>query len=278
MWVVYIHIGNELPSDAVNVVPTTPAESTLVNYYTYRRQPFRYVLYAKHSVKKRERERLATSMKHMETEYNEAIEEERTRIAREMHDGPVQMMAHIGHKLEFVQYLLTKQEVESAQSELRQVHGILETCIYALRSDVSSLMTTQITPQEIGDALQTLLAEYQGSEPSIHFISTLDNLYQVPTPVIYPLFMFVQEALRNVRKHAHATEVVVHVYVSTTSLLAEVCDNGIGLNAGTQQHGGQHMGMRIMRERVQEVGGTVEFESKPGTGTCARAIFPLVVA
>ena len=38
------------------------------------------------------------------------------------------------------------------------------------------------------------------------------------------------------------------------------------------------MGMRIMRERVQEVGGTVEFESKAGKGTCARAIFPLVVA
>ncbi len=217
-------------------------------------------------------------MKHMETEYNKAIEEERIRIARELHDGPIQMMAHIGHKLEFVQSLLAKQAVESAQSELHQVHGVLETCMYALRSDVSSLMTTQITPQKIGDALQTLLAEYQESMPSINFIYTLDNLYQLPTPVTYPLFMFVQEALRNVYKHAHATEVVFHVYVSTTSLLAEVCDNGIGLNAGTQQNSGQHMGMRIMRERVQEVGGTVEFESKLGIGTCARAIFPLRVA
>ncbi len=76
------------------------------------------------------------SMKPMETEYNKAIEEERTRIARELHDGPIQMMVHIGHKLEFVQCLLANQAVESAQNELRQVHGILETCLHTLRNDI----------------------------------------------------------------------------------------------------------------------------------------------
>ena len=217
-------------------------------------------------------------MKHIETGYNKAIEEERTRIARELHDGPIQMMTHIGHKLEFAQSLLAKQAVESAQSELHSIRVVLEACLHALRKDISSLMTTHIPPQDIGNALQTLFAMYQESEPCINFVYTLDNLYQLPAPITYPLFAFVQEALQNVHKHARATEVVFHVYLSATSLLAEVCDNGIGLKAGTQQNGGQHMGMRIMRERVQEVGGTVEFESKLGTGTCARAIFPLVVA
>ena len=220
------------------------------------------------------------SMKHMETEYNKAIEEERTRIARELHDGPIQMMVHIGHKLEFVQFLLAKQAIESVQSELRQVHNIVETCVRALRNDASSLMKTQITPQDINGALRTLFTEYQESEPSIRLTFTLDNLSRLPAPFTHPLFQFVQEALHNVRKHAHATEVVVRVYWSATFLLAEVCDNGIGWQTGTQQgkYSVQHMGMRIMRERVQEVGGTVEFESKPGKGTCARAIFPLVVA
>jgi len=145
---------------------------------------------------------------------------------------------------------------------------------------VSSLMPTQIRPQDIDNALQTLLAEYRESEPTIRLTYTLDNLHQLPAPVTHPLFTFVQEALHNARKHACATEVVLRVHRSTTSLLAEVCDNGIGLKAETPQdkNGGQHMGMRMMRERVQEVGGTVEFESNPGKGTCARAIFPLVVA
>ncbi len=219
------------------------------------------------------------SMKHMETGYNKVIEEERVRIARELHDGPVQIMVHIGHKLEFVQSLLAKQAVESAQSELQRVHILLKTCLHALHTDISSLMPTQITPQDIDTALHILLNEYQESEPTIKLTYTLDSLYQLPTPVTYPLFTFVREALQNVRKHARATEVVLRLErISTTSLLAEVCDNVIGLNAGTQQNGGQHMGMRIMRERVQEVGGTVEFASNPGKGTCAKAIFPLVVA
>ena len=219
-------------------------------------------------------------MKLVETECREAIEAERTRIARELHDGPIQMMVHIGHKIEFVQCLLAKQVTESAQHELGQIQTLVTTCLQALRNDIVSLMTTSVTPHDIGEALQDLLNEYSISEPATRCTSTMDNLYELPTQVPYPLFLFVQEALHNVRKHAHATEVVLRVRFGTTSLLAEVCDNGIGLQSETHKgkYGGQHLGMRIMRERVQEVGGTVEFESKSGRGTCARATFPLVVA
>ncbi len=226
----------------------------------------------------------------METEYSKAyytaIEDERARIAYELHDGPIQTMTHIGHKLEFVQGLLAKQSVESARHELRQAHAILQTCLHTLRNNISSLMTTQIAPQDINNALQALLDEYQESEPTLRFTYTLDTFTQnilehLPAPVIHPLFRFVQEALHNVRKHAHATTVNLHVYSDSTSLFAEVCDNGIGVTTAAQQQGknnGQHMGIHIMRNRVQEVGGTVEFESSSGKGTCVRAIFPLVVA
>ena len=222
----------------------------------------------------------------METEYSKAIEEERTRIARELHDGPIQTMTYIGHKLEFVQGLLAEQAVDLAQNEIRQVHAVLQTCLHVLRSDISSLMTTQIASQDIDNALQALLDEYQESEPTLRCTYTLDTLTQnileqLPAPVIHSLFRFVQEALHNVRKHAHATNVDLRVYSNATSLLAEVCDNGIGVTTAAQQlekNCGQHMGMRIMRSRVQEVGGTVEFESCSGKGTCVRAIFPLIVA
>ena len=86
-----------------------------------------------------------------------------------------------------------------------------------------------------------------------------------------------QEALHNVHKHAHATEVELRIHLKETTLLAEVCDNGIGMKA-EMHYDRQHLGIRIMRERVQEVGGSVEFESSPGKGTCTRVIFPLVVA
>lgn len=214
----------------------------------------------------------------METEYYKAIEEERVRVARELHDGPLQIMTHIGHKIEYVQCLLAKDAVASAQSELLRVRAILETCLHALRNDISTLMMAQITPQNIDGMLQTLLAEYQERDPTVRLTCTFPTLEHLPTHMTHPCFRFVQEALHNVHKHAQATEVVLCVQLSATSLLAEVCDNGIGLKAESQQDKEPHLGMRIMRERVQEVGGTVEFESNHGKGTCVRAIFPLVVA
>ena len=216
----------------------------------------------------------------METEYYNVIEKERNRIARELHDGPLQIMTHIGHKIEFVQCLLAKEAIEAAQSELRRVRATLETSLHALRNDISTLMTAQITPQNIDGALQALLDEYQEKEPAVRLTCILPTLEHLPAHVTHPFFRFVQEALHNVHKHAQATEVVLRVHISATSLLAEVCDNGIGLEAEKQQdkNGEHHMGMNIMRERVKEVGGTVEFESNHGKGTCARAIFPFVVA
>ncbi len=216
----------------------------------------------------------------METKYDKAIEEERIRIARELHDGPLQIMTHIGHRIEYVQCLLAKEAIESAQSELLRVRTILETCLHALRYDISTLMTTQITPQNIGDSLQALLNAYQEREPISRLTYVLPRLEQLPAHITHPFFRFVQEALQNVHKHAQATEVALRVHLSTTSLLAEVCDNGIGLEAEEKfdKNNDLHIGMRIMRERVQEVGGTVEFASNRGKGTCVRAIFPLAVA
>ncbi len=213
-------------------------------------------------------------------EQHNAVEEERTRIARDLHDGPMQTITHLAHKLEFVQRLLEKQAVDHAQRELHQARTILEAGLHAFRNDISMLMTAQRSTQDIGDALRDLLAEYHTSEPNVKLTSTIDTLNQLPPMIANPLFRFVQEALNNIRKHAHPTQVVLRVRLNTTCLIAEVCDNGIGLqhDRGGRAHitsAKQHMGLRILHERVQEVGGIVEIESTRGIGTRIKAIFPI---
>jgi two-component system sensor histidine kinase DegS len=210
------------------------------------------------------------------------ITEERTRIARDLHDGPMQTFTHIAHKLEFVQRLLEKQAVDHAQRELHHIRAILEAGLHTFRDDISTLMTAQKSTLDIGDALRDLLTEYRTSEPNVKLTSTIDTLNQLPPMIAHPLFRFVQEALNNIRNHAHATEVVLRVHLNTTCLIAEVCDNGIGLpceqgltrNISTRQH----MGLRILHERVQEVGGVVEIQSTHGMGTRMKAIFPISLA
>jgi two-component system nitrate/nitrite sensor histidine kinase NarX len=83
----------------------------------------------------------------------------------------------------------------------------------------------------------------------------------------------VQEALSNVRKHAHAREVWVEVQQSP-QWRVEVRDDGCGFAAGGAELDETHVGLRIMRERAQHIGATVEVESVRGSGTCVVLRLP----
>ncbi len=211
-------------------------------------------------------------------EQRQAIDEERVRIARDLHDGPVQIITHISHKLEFVQHLLEKQAKDRALDELQKVRTILNTCLHTLRHDIASLMSTSISTQDIHSALRNLIDDFKMSEPAIKLICTIDTLDQLPPVLAEPLFHFIQESLNNIRKHAQATEVHLNVQFSPTQLVAEVRDNGIGLPPGIYNDSTRyHMGLRILRARVQEVGGTVEIQGSSGNGTSVQAVFPLTI-
>ncbi len=211
-------------------------------------------------------------------EQRQAINEERVRIARDLHDGPIQIITHISHKLELVQHLLEKQAKDRALDELQKVRTILNTCLHTLRHDIASLMSTSIATQDINSALCSLIDDFKMGEPTIKLTCTLDTPDQLPSTLAEPLVHFIQESLNNIRKHAQATEVHLSVRFSPTQLVAEVHDNGIGLplemyNDGTRYH----MGLRILRARVQEVGGTVEIQGISGNGTSVQAVFPLTI-
>ncbi len=209
-------------------------------------------------------------------EQQQAIDKERIRIARDLHDGTLQTITHISHKLEFVQRLLERQAGDRAIEELQRIRAILSTCLHTLRHDISSLMQTSLDQQDITNALFSLVDNFKMSEPTITLTSTIDALDLLPPAFAEPLFRFVQETLNNVRKHAQATEVRLSVRLSSTQLTVEVCDNGIGMSSELDAINSQkHMGLRILRERVQEVGGMVIIESSRGKGTCVKAKFPL---
>lgn len=206
-------------------------------------------------------------------EQQQAIDDERVRVARDLHDGTLQTITHISHKLEFVQRLLERQAGDRAISELQQVRTVLAACLHTLRQDISLLMQTSLARQDISNALFELLDDFKMSESTIKLTSTLDTLDSLPPTLAEPLFRFVQETLNNVRKHARATEVHLSVRLSSTWLIAEVRDNGIGISFEPDSR--KHMGLRILRERVQEAGGTVTIQSTNDKGTCIKAVFPL---
>lgn len=223
-------------------------------------------------------------------ELQAVVERERSRIARDVHDGAAQQIAHVLHKLEFIQRILEKQTLwphllQTALIEVERATSILEAGLTDLRHGISSLMPAQLENQDFVKALQSLIDEHMLNDPGLEIVYTIDTLDALPVALEASIFRFIQEALTNVRKHALATHVDIHLQTASHALLVEVSDNGVGFQTGAvvahsmasveASKEAAHLGLRTMRERIQESGGNLEIESKLNEGTLVRARFPL---
>ncbi|MBV9711398.1 MAG: hybrid sensor histidine kinase/response regulator transcription factor [Ktedonobacteraceae bacterium] len=223
-------------------------------------------------------------------ELQAAVEHERTRIARDIHDGAAQRIGHVLHKLEFIQRVLDKQALwphllQAALIEVERAYTILEAGLADLRHGISSLLPVQLEEQDFVGALQNLLDEHMINDPGLEIIYNVDVPDALPATLEAPIFRFIQEALTNVRKHAQATQVAIRLKMASNALVVEVSDNGIGFQSeavpaqriasAESSEGALHFGMRTMRERIQEVGGSIEVQSRANEGTIVRVRFPL---
>ena len=214
-------------------------------------------------------------------EQQATIDQERSRIAREIHDSAAQDIAHVLHILELVQRIFERQP-QAALRELRRARERLVESLNDLRSSISSLLPAQLEKSSFDDALRGLLDEFSKSEPAIALHYEVARLKHWPPSLEVPLYRVLQEALHNVRKHAHATYAAVHIQTLPSMLIVQVSDNGTGFDVeeahrdAAQNGSSVHFGLRTMQERVEQAGGTLEIVSKPGAGTTLKARFPLL--
>ena len=212
-----------------------------------------------------------------EIRLQEAIDQERNRIARDIHDGAAQQIAHVLHKLEFAQRILPKQP-EVALQEINRSTLILKESLNDLRHGITSLIPVELEKQEFVPALQALLDEHTHDAPFLKIRYEGDDLSLLPLSLEVVIFRFIQEALNNVRKHAYATEVTVRIRILAHLLTVSVSDNGRGFHIKQVMHTEQgdasrHLGLRTMRERIVQAGGNWEIQSRPGVGTKVKATF-----
>ncbi len=215
----------------------------------------------------------------------DAINQERNRIARGLHDGITQQITHVLHKLEYIQRLLETNCPQFVLSELQHVQSTLNGGLHELRNTTSALLSARVEKGALVKAIRQTINEYKSSHPEIELvlkITGLDESQHLPPKLEIPTFQCIQEALTNVWKHAQATSIHVRLHRSAGWLVVEVSDNGIGFQTeqvfiASEHHDRdeQHFGLAIMRERIKEVGGYWELQSKPGKGTTVRARFPL---
>jgi signal transduction histidine kinase/DNA-binding CsgD family transcriptional regulator len=219
----------------------------------------------------------------------DAVEHERNRIARDLHDGAIQSATHVLHKLEIMQQMLAtpSSSAQELATEIRRTTHILERTLADLRHDIASLMPLTLEEQGFAGALEALIEEHRRSEPGLQ-ISYQSTLPPIQNATLQgAIFRCVQEALNNIRKHAHARHATIQLRTVQHTLVVEVHDDGVGTpndivekqlvvipHVFSQKMDTGHFGLRSMEERIRSVGGTLEIVSQIGRGTSLKARFP----
>jgi len=194
-------------------------------------------------------------------------EEERSRVARELHDGISQLLVSIKFQFELAEHKLQSGEGEPLR-DLRKGLENLGGAIAEVRRISHDLRPTLLDDLGLAIALEQLLADF-GTRTGLMVGVRIEPVDRpLPENAALTLFRIAQEALTNIERHARASQVDVSLNEEGDVLRLIISDNGIGFNADGSSHRRQHgIGLRNMRERIEYLGGTFRIESQPGNTT-----------
>jgi signal transduction histidine kinase len=205
-----------------------------------------------------------------------AVLEERSRIAREMHDGLAQILGYISLEMQTLAAMIQQHDETGALNEIRQAREMIKTAQADVRENILSLRTTLSGEGDLIGALRQYVDEFgiQTGMSTDFICNCQSDELALSALAETQLVRIVQEALTNIRKHARAKAVQVQIVQEEAHLQVFVEDDGIGF--AELPVGNSHFGLLTMRERAQSVGGNVQVTSVPGTGTCVAVEVPLL--
>jgi signal transduction histidine kinase len=228
-----------------------------------------WLLYSRLQAAQRERERLL--------DRTVAIaESERMHIAADLHDGPIQQLTAIAMTVDRATVRLGRGDTEGAAALLADVRTGLTNEMGSLRRLMSELRPPAIDERGIGAALRDCAAQVLGESGIDFAVSAAVAPAAVAPESEAVVYRVAREALANVRKHAGATAVAIVVETCSDHLRLVVSDDGCGFDVDHRAGGlpGDHLGIPVMRERTESVGGRLEITASPGGGTRVDATIP----
>ncbi len=215
--------------------------------------------------------------RYVKEESESAVDEERTRIACEIHDGLVQTLVGVNFKMERCGNLIQEEPTQCA-ALLSEVKNLLKHGIQETRQVVFNLRPGQYEKLDLLSALSNYLDAYQ-KQHHVHadFSHTGTDAHLHPKTKVF-LFRIIQEALQNSAKHARASQVSVQLTIQHDTLSGVIRDNGIGFDMQAVSRNPDkwdHFGLRGIKERVKLLGGEVSWKSPKGVGTSVAVQIPL---
>jgi signal transduction histidine kinase len=207
----------------------------------------------------------------------EAEEEARKKLARDLHDGPTQLVAGIKMSLDFSKKALEK-EPSLLPKELAYMQELADRATHQMRTMLFELRPLVLETQGLGAALQVFLDRRQqditGDTPKLSLKIETDHpsgdISRQDGKVEAAIFAIVQETVNNAIKHAQAKNIVVQLTETATAVYTVIRDDGKGFDvdqvmSNYEQRGS--LGMINLKERTQLIGGELNIRSVPGNGT-----------
>lgn len=204
------------------------------------------------------------------------IEEERMRIARDMHDGPAQSMSNLVLQAEILERLVDKPDAILA--ELQDFKSSVRSALDETRQLIFDLRPMTLDDLGLVPTLRRYTREYTEQHGILVRLNLVGGERRLPGNIEGTLFRIIQEALTNAHKHSRARMVEVDLNLTGERVLASVRDDGVGFDVRAVEAGlseNRNLGLLSMRERCELEHGVMEVKSQPGKGTEIRMEFRL---
>ena len=202
----------------------------------------------------------------------QVIEKERKRIARDLHDTVSQEIFAAHMMLSGLSQQASRLDKEKMQTQLQSVTAILETAQRDLRILLLHLRPIELEQKSLVEGSQLLLKELEEkSELKVSFKHQVD---QLPKKIEEHVFRIVQELFSNTLRHAQASCLDVYLYQTETELQLKVVDNGRGFQLGDVDE--LSYGLRNIKERVEDMAGTIQLLTAPKQGLAVDIRIPLL--
>jgi PAS domain S-box-containing protein len=202
------------------------------------------------------------------------LEEERTRISREIHDELGQALTAMKLDLSLIRRSLVSDGLTVLSEKVHEIERTVTRIIRTVRKISTEMRPGILDELGVAAAIEWMAKDFQnrtgiGCKVTIQAMDRISDTVRATT-----IFRIVQEALTNIMRHAAASQVNVSLEKKDDSLIVEVRDNGIGIMEG-RIIDSKSLGLIGIRERVLLLGGKAEISGKPGEGTLVKVILPI---
>lgn len=198
-----------------------------------------------------------------------AQEEERKRIAREIHDGPAQMLANLVLRTEIVERMLVKQEFGLVHREVVDLKGQVRGSLEEMRKVIFNLRPMALDDLGLIPTLRKYVHDFEEKTRIRTVFDIKGKEHRLTSAMEAAVYRLVQEALSNVAKHSGAHQVLVEITYQAQLIKIIVKDDGSGFNMEElkrKQSTREHFGLVGMRERVELLEGRMEIQTASGQG------------